>query len=1449
MMTKKTCFLWTLVLAVACSFQIAFALTFEGRVYEGNVGDESTPIPNVTVTLYGSQDPNYLGTVIISTTTDAKGWYGLEFRPGYEVYNIVETDPSGYSSVGATSVDGDVIDDNRIQYTTFEKPIEDQTLTGNKFWDDKPDDGTIGDWVWDDTNRNGLQDQGEPGVSGVKVELLDNNGNPLANTTTTSTGQYKFSGLAEGKYYVLFNIPSGYQFTPMDIGSDDTVDSDANTSTGKTDVIALSADEINKNVDAGLYEKVEEERDFGDAPDPRYPTFLKNNGARHLIDRSVYLGSRIDSEADGQPNADASGDDASGYDDEDGITFQNDLVLGDWTSFIATASVKGNLGVWVDFNGDGDWSDPHESIFNSDTTVFAGANHWGFRVPESAKLGKTAARFRYSTKGGQKYDGEWPDGEVEDYWVEIKEEAEGGNILIHKDALPKDNTPFPFSGDLGPFTLKSPSDSIITFAGAKPWTYKIQENTPAGWSLQDIKVNDPSGNSSIDLANATVKLVLDGKENISVSFVNRKEGEKDLDFSDAPDPTYPTLLVNNGARHLIDPKYHLGLAIDAEPDGYQSALSDGDDSNNINDEDGVFMSPFIAPGQAVPITVVASVSGALNAWLDYNCDGDWKDAGEHIIAAQPVNAGVNSFTINVPASAATGLSHARFRFSSQRQLNFDGYAPDGEVEDYPVEIKKLEKGTVKIIKDATPKDDTPFWFCAQLTGFFNIFCFPLQDPSNNNFIFLNPGNIVEISEAAMAGWLLTNITISGDTDNGSTIDIPNGKVKLDFDPGENIVITFYNEQSEDNLDFGDAPDSHNNPGYPTIHANNGAYHTINPAFILGSNIDPEPDGQPDPHALGDDNDGTDDEDGVTFPVNMQIGQNVTIKVSASNKGILNAWIDYNQNQSWADAGEHVLVDLSLNPGSNNLTFTIPPTALPGATFARFRFSRQTGLSYTGWGKDGEVEDYEIELQPGGDGTPLKWFQPPLKSRDPDFPFPKLFWGWDEKSRLGDVVIADDWFCRDPRPVTGIRWWGSYLDWEQPEPPEHAPAAFHLGMWTDVPKGVDSEWSHPGELVWEFGVERFATDEKVVGGDFMPDHMEKPDSCFEYYVELPKENWFYQEKDSTVYWLSVAAIYEEPPEIHPWGWKTRELYFNDLGVRIVEPKEFGPDTQFKEGEPIGDNWDMTFVLSTTEYIREFDFGDAPGIGFQTLFEANGAHHFFDPNVRLGKEIDPDENGQPTPDATGDDADGTNDDDGVQLETEIVQGQVAKLTVNASIRGFLNVWIDLNQNHNWDDMNEHVFIDVELQPGDNHLETMVPDDAVPGPTFARFRFSTVPGLGVRGLAFDGEVEDYQIEIKEWVNVSEELVIPDQFELYQNYPNPFNPVTEIRFDIPHSVFTRLEIYDLRGRIVRTLVSETRQPGQHSVVWDGKDDNGMMVSSGVYIYSLTTDLFKKSMKLAFIK
>ncbi len=95
----------------------------------------------------------------------------------------------------------------------------------------------------------------------------------------------------------------------------------------------------------------------------------------------------------------------------------------------------------------------------------------------------------------------------------------------------------------------------------------------------------------------------------------------------------------------------------------------------------------------------------------------------------------------------------------------------------------------------------------------------------------------------------------------------------------------------------------------------------------------------------------------------------------------------------------------------------------------------------------------------------------------------------------------------------------------------------------------------------------------------------------------------------------------------------------------------------------------------------------------------------------------------------------------------------------------------------------------------------------------------------------------------------VLPIDYALMQNYPNPFNPVTDIRFNIAKSGKASLVIYDLLGRKVRTLVNGYVSYGKHGVQWDGTDDYGYPVSSGVYFYRLETKDFSQTMKMVLMK
>ncbi len=111
---------------------------------------------------------------------------------------------------------------------------------------------SIGNFVWEDKNANGIQDSGEAGIAGVTVKLLSSNNTVLSTTTTGAEGQYLFSDLSAGDYKVQVVAPGGYLISAKDQGGNDATDSDID-STGTTVVTTLTAGENDLTWDAGLY--------------------------------------------------------------------------------------------------------------------------------------------------------------------------------------------------------------------------------------------------------------------------------------------------------------------------------------------------------------------------------------------------------------------------------------------------------------------------------------------------------------------------------------------------------------------------------------------------------------------------------------------------------------------------------------------------------------------------------------------------------------------------------------------------------------------------------------------------------------------------------------------------------------------------------------------------------------------------------------------------------------------------------------------------------------------------------------------------------------------------------------------------------------------------------------------------------------------------------------------
>jgi protocatechuate 3,4-dioxygenase beta subunit len=205
------------------------------------VQDAGEPgIPGVTVTLSNGA----------TTTTNASGAYSFTNLPAGN-YTVTFSTPAGYTSAPSNAGGDDTKDSdpvNGVVSVTLAAGQNNTTIDAGYY---RP--ASLGDFVWNDANGNGVQDAGEPGISGVVVTLTGTTGSGVAvnaSTTTNASGAYSFTNLAPGTYSVSFATPSGYAPSPSNAGGDDTKDSDPVN--GVVSVI-LAAGQNNTTIDAGFY--------------------------------------------------------------------------------------------------------------------------------------------------------------------------------------------------------------------------------------------------------------------------------------------------------------------------------------------------------------------------------------------------------------------------------------------------------------------------------------------------------------------------------------------------------------------------------------------------------------------------------------------------------------------------------------------------------------------------------------------------------------------------------------------------------------------------------------------------------------------------------------------------------------------------------------------------------------------------------------------------------------------------------------------------------------------------------------------------------------------------------------------------------------------------------------------------------------------------------------------
>ncbi len=360
-----------------------------------------------------------------------------------------------------------------------------------------------------------------------------------------------------------------------------------------------------------------------------------------------------------------------------------------------------------------------------------------------------------------------------------------------------------------------------------------------------------------------------------------------------------------------------------------------------------------------------------------------------------------------------------------------------------------------------------------------------------------------------------------------------------FEDGETEDYLLLVVDEPEEFDWGDAPD----PAYPTLASSNGAYHLIVPGINMGPSIDPEMNGQPDPTATGDDLNGAtpDDEDGVSFPniVTGAVGSSFTVNCSVN--GFIDAWLDFNNNGSWADPGEQIAASVPVVPGNNMINFPVPAGTVPGTTFARVRFSTYGGLAYFGPAQDGEVEDHTVVIEEAPPEEFPKWMQLP-HGPDEGFDAASDLWisqpleivKWEQLPSsqtaglhahdyqnaggpVEAIIVADDWLC-EGGIVTDFHWWG------YEEQPGAGLAGFHLSIHDELGNCLPFE-----PPLWQKNVPISAV---TVTNTGLIGYTGKPVYRYDYY--LPEADWFPQEQGRT-YWFDVSALSVDPLNPYLWIW--------------------------------------------------------------------------------------------------------------------------------------------------------------------------------------------------------------------------------------------------------------------------------------------------------------------------
>ena len=208
----------------------------------------------------------------------------------------------------------------------------------------------------------------------------------------------------------------------------------------------------------------------------------------------------------------------------------------------------------------------------------------------------------------------------------------------------------------------------------------------------------------------------------------------------------------------------------------------------------------------------------------------------------------------------------------------------------------------------------------------------------------------------------------------------------------------------------------------------------------------------------------------------------------------------------------------------------------------------------------------------------------------------------------------------------------------------------------------------------------------------------------------------------------------------------------------------------------------------------------------------------------------------------------------------------VTNNMGSDALVNVLVDWNGDGQWTGSSncptgpavEHVLVDWPVPSGfAGPLSALAPPGFLVGPNqdyaWARFTVSDAPvgqDWDGSGTFEDGETEDYLLLVIDPATSVESLTTTAaEYRLHESVPNPASRGTTIRFDLPAASHVSLRVYDIAGRLVRSLVDQPREAGRHRVVWDGRSDAGLDAGGGVYFYRLEAGAYQATRRMVLLR